>query len=238
MPRSHGTQTRVLVNGSHLSGSITGWRFQHRRSLQADVTVLTSTGNQFMPGQISGGLGIAGVWNSTAADITDVLDTAAGVAGGLLTTIFPETPAVGSLAFIGEGNVSALDYPAPVKDAVRVALEATPNDGVDIAVTLHVLGAETADGNGSSVDNAASSANGGVASLHVPAFTGLTSIVVKVQHSTDNSAWSDLITFTTVTAAESWERKTVTGTVNRYTRALWDVTGTGSAEFAVAFARR
>lgn len=237
MPRSHGKQTRVLVNAAHLSGSITGWRFEHRRNLSADVTVLTSTGDQFMPGQISGGLGISGVWDSTAGDITAVVDTAAATAGGLLTTMFPETPAVGSFAFIGEGNVSGRDYPGAVKDAIRVALEATPNDGVDMARTLHVLGARTTDGNETSVDNAASSAGGGVASAHVTAYSGLTSIVLKVQHSTDNSAWSDLITFATATAV-TWERKTVTGTVNRYVRALWDVTGTGSATFAMAFARR
>jgi len=237
MPRSHGTQTRVLVNSAHLSGSITGWRFEHRRNLQADVTVLTSTGDQFMPGQISGGLGIAGVFDSALGDIVNTFNTANAATNGLLTTMFPETPAVGSLAFFGEGNVSALDYPAAVKDAIRVALEATPNDGVDMGPTLHVLGAEAADGNGSSVDNSASSANGGAASLHVAAYTGFTNVVFKVQHSTDNSAWSDLITFTTVTAT-TWERKTVTGTVNRYVRAFWDVTGSGSATFAMVFGRR
>lgn len=237
MPRSHGTQTRVLVNNAHLSGSITGWRFEHRRNLQADVTVLTSTGDQYLPGQLAGGLGISGVFDSAVGDIVTTLDTAAATAGGLLTTMFPETPAVGSFAFIGEGNVSGRDYPGAVKDAIRVALEATPNDGVDMGVTLHVFGAQTADGNDTGVDNAASSASGGTASLHVTAYTGFTNVVFKVQHSTDNSSWSDLITFTTVTAT-TWERKTVTGTVNRYVRAFWDVTGSGSATFAMAFARR
>lgn len=237
MSRSHGIQTRVIVNAASLSGSVTGWRFDHRRSLQADVTVLTSTGDQFLPGQLSGGLAIGGVFDSAVGDIVSTLDTAAATTDGLLTTMFPETPAVGSFAFIGAGNVSARDYPAPVKDAVRVSLEATPNDGVDMGVTLHVLAAETADGNGTGVDNAASSANGGVASLHVTAYTGFTSVLFKVQHSTDNSSWSDLISFTSVTAA-TWERKTVTGTVNRYVRAFWDVTGSGSATFAMAFARR
>lgn len=235
--RSHGKDTRVLVNAAHLSGSISGWRFAHSRSLQADVSVLTSDGEQFLPGQLAGGVAISGVFDSAAGDIVATLQTAATTDAGLLTTMFPETPAVGSFAFIGEGNVSSRDYPSAVKDAVRITLEGTPNDGVDIGRTLHVLGAETADGNGTGVDNAASSANGGVASLHVTAYTGFTSVSFKVQHSTDNAAWSDLITFTSVTGT-TWERKTVTGTVNRYVRAFWDVTGSGSVTFAMVLARR
>lgn len=236
MSRVHGSASRVLVNSAHLSGSIAGWRFEHKR-LYADASNLLSMGEQWHPGQLSGTFGISGHFNAAAADITTTLDTARTTAAGLLVTAFAETPAIGSWAFIGEGNVSALDYPAPVKDLVKVELTGTPNDGVDMAQTLHVLGAETASSNSTSVDNTASSANGAVASLHVTAFSGLTNIIVKVQHSTDNSVWNDLITFTTVTAL-TWERKTVTGTVNRYLRSLWTVSGTGSCTFAVACARR
>lgn len=236
MGRVHGSSTRVIVNSAHLSGSIAGWNFQHRR-LYADNTNLLSTGDQWRPGQLSGSLGISGFFDAAVGDIQATLDTARTTAGGLLTTAFAETPAIGSWAFIGEGNVSALNYPAPVKDLVRVELEGTPNDGVDMAQTLHVLGAETTSSNSTSVDNTAGTTNGAVASLHVTAYSGLTNIVIKCQHSTDNSAWSDLITFTTVTGT-TWERKTVTGTVNRYLRSLWTVSGSGSCTFAVACARR
>ena len=40
---------------------------------------------------------------------------------------------------------------------------------------------------------------------------------VKIQDSANNSDWADLITFSTSSAASA-ERKTVTGTVNRYVR--------------------
>lgn len=236
MARSHGKQTRVLVNAAHLSGSISGWRYEHRRLL-SDVSVLTSDGDQFLQGQIGGSLALSGVFDSAAGDIVATLQTAATTDAGLLITAFPETPAVGSLAVFGEGNVSARDYPAAVKDAVRVTIEGTPNDGLDMGPTLHVLGAETADGNGTNVDNAASSAGGAVAVVHVTAFTGFTQAVLKVQDSPDNSAWADLITFTTVTGT-TWQRSAVTGTVDRHLRAFWDVTGTGSLTFAMVCARR
>jgi hypothetical protein len=236
LSRSHGKDTRVLVNSAHLSGSIAGWHFEHQR-LYADASNLLSTGEQWHPGQLSGSLGISGHFNAAAGDIEATLDTARTTAAGLLVTIFAETPAIGSWAFFGEGNVSALDYPGAVKDLVKVELTGTPNDGVDVGVTLHVLAAETTDGNSTNVDNTASSAGGAVGTLHVTAFSGFTGVVFKIQHSPDNSAWSDLITFTTVTAA-TWERKTVTGTVNRHLRGFWDVTGSGSATFAIAGARR
>lgn len=236
MARSHGKQTRVLVNAASLSGSISDWKWNFRRIL-SDVSVLTSDGDQFIPGQIGGALGLTGVFESAAGDIVATLQTAATTDGGLLITAFGETPAVGSLAGFGEGNVSARDYPAAVKDAVRVTIEGTPNDGVDMGVTLHVLGAETADVNGTNVDNAASTAGGAVGVIHVTAFTGFTQAVLKVQHSPDNSAWSDLITFTTVTGI-TWQRSAVTGTVNRHLRSFLDVTGTGSITFAMVCARR
>lgn len=84
------------------------------------------------------------------------------------------------------------------------------------------------------VDNAASSASGCAAYLQVSALTlgGYTNMVVKLQHSANNSTWADLITFTAVTAAPAAERKTVTGTVNRYLRASISYTGSGTGNSA------
>ena len=75
--------------------------------------------------------------------------------------------------------------------------------------------------------------------MHVTAFSGFTTATVKIQHSTDASSWADLITFTAFTGA-TWERKAVANgtTVNRYVRAVTDVTGTGTTTFLVAFAPR
>lgn len=236
MSRAHTKNSRVLVNSAHLSGDIRGWRLEHRRSY-GEVTNLLNDGDTWIPGLLAGAVGLTGNFNSGAGNITAVLDTAAAADAGLLTTIAPEGLTVATLALMSEGNVSARSVDSQVKDAVSMNVEGTPNDGVDIGVLLHGLTAETADGNGTGIDNAASSAGGGVGNVHVTAYSGLTSIVIKVQHSTDNSAWADLITFTTVTGT-TWQRSTVTGTVNRYVRAFWDVTGSGSCTFLLAFARR
>lgn len=112
------------------------------------------------------------------------------------------------------------------------------HDGFDLGVSLHDLVAETsaAPVNYSSVDESAATSEGGVGHLHVTAFTG-TDITIKIQHSTDNNTWADLITFTQVTGVTK-ERIAVTGTVNRYVRAIVSAGTFSSATFVVAFGRR
>lgn len=236
MARVHGKDSRVLVNSAHLSGSISGWRFEHRRAL-SDVTNLLSDGDQFIPGLLSGSVNIAGLFDSAAGNIQATIDAAAAATDGLLTTFAPEGLTIGRFAFISSGNVATRDTPTTVTDAVKITVDGTANDGVDIGFILHALSAETADGQSTSVDNGAASTGGAVASLHVTAFSGFSSVLLRAQHSTDNSAWSDLLSFTSVAGTTS-ERKTVTGTVNRYTRAWFDVTGSGSITFVMALARR
>jgi len=70
--------------------------------------------------------------------------------------------------------------------------------------------------NTTSIDQSASSSQG--ARAYIMNFTlNSGSPTVKIQDSANNSDWADLITFSTSSAASA-ERKTVTGTVNRYVR--------------------
>ena len=70
--------------------------------------------------------------------------------------------------------------------------------------------------NAASVDNSASTSNGSQAYIQAFSLSSGTA-TVKVQHSTNDSSWSDLITFTNVTGRTA-ERATSSGTVNRYLR--------------------
>jgi hypothetical protein len=92
------------------------------------------------------------------------------------------------------------------------------------------------------VDNAAASTNGGVAFLSVPTNTRNGTIIVKVQQSADNSTFTDLVTFTTITTSQkiSYRVEVAAGTsVARYLRVSYTVAGsTGSATPIVAFSRR
>lgn len=84
--------------------------------------------------------------------------------------------------------------------------------------------------------------NGGVGYVQVPDLTlgGYDSATVNVRHSADNAVWATLLTFTAITTAPSAERKTVTGTVNRYLATSGAYVGAGSDPAitpAVGFAR-
>jgi hypothetical protein len=226
----------VLVNERHLSAYINGWTYTGERTLST-VTSILDTGARFIPSIHSGGLNVTGMFDSTTGAIHDEVSSANGVDDGLLWTILPSGLTIGQPALMCVSELKDYKVTSKVGEAVAVSIDVQPDDGTDIGVQLHALGAETVDTNSTSVDNAAGTTNGGVAHLHVTAFSGLTTATIKVQHSTDNSAWSDLIALTAVTAITS-QRSTVTGTVNRYVRSFLDVTGTGSITFALSFARR
>ena len=84
------------------------------------------------------------------------------------------------------------------------------------------------------LDQGAQTTNGAQAYLHVFSVTG-TSCTVTIQDSADDSTFASLIAFTAATGATA-ERKTVTGTVDRYVRVSTSGTFT-SCSFAVIFVR-
>ena len=97
---------------------------------------------------------------------------------------------------------------------------------------------DTAATNGSSKDDAAATTYGIVAHLQAFAFTG-TSVTVAIQESSlDGGAdpWATKLSFIAVSASRQAERKTATGTVERYLRVVTTGTFT-SAAFAVAYRR-
>jgi hypothetical protein len=137
-----------------------------------------------------------------------------------------------------ETYASNLTTSTPIDGRAEWSYAAQVTGQADLnGVALTSLAAVTADANGTSVDNGAATSNGGVIHLHVTAYSGFTSVSAIFEHSTDNSAWSTKDTFTSVTAVGS-ERRVISGTINRYTRIRWDVTGTGSITAVAAVARR
>jgi hypothetical protein len=156
-----------------------------------------------------------------------------------VVSAFPNGATVGSecqLILANDANVTVQSQRASV---VAATIQMQPDGLLDVGVSLSDLTAISADTNGTTVDGGAATANGGVAHLHVTAFTGLTSDSVIVEHSTNDSVWATLGTFTSVTGTTSERLVIAAGTtVNRYLRVRDDVTGTGTCTRAVAFSRR
>lgn len=96
----------------------------------------------------------------------------------------------------------------------------------------------TASGQQSSVNNTAGSSAGGAGYFHILGLSTGDTITAIIQHSTNDSSWSTLLTFTLDGSAIGAQRVTVSGTVNQYVRLSYTVTGSGvSFPIAAAFVR-
>lgn len=246
MAFAHGSSTVVLVNEKVVSTEVSGWGMSHSRAV-SEVTVVGQTagaaGARFVPGLMSGTLSLRGPWDTGTTGLQKEITDAVGVDNVFVATCLPDGVAIGKPAFFCVGDPTDHTIDSLVADAVGFTFQAQADDSVDMGYVIHALAAETADGNGTAVDRGATpltpTTHGAAVAIHVTAYSGLTSAAIKVQHSTDNSTWADLVAFTSVTAIGS-ERKLVADgtTVNRYLRVVTDVTGTGSVTFLVSVAPR
>jgi hypothetical protein len=195
------------------------------------------------------GLKRASVSGEAFADLTatigswDVLTSRwpSGTAG---TFAFgPQGFALGSQVFTIYSEEVKFQVQAVVDDLLKLTTEAEARaNAADPGVSLHALAPETTfPFTGTAVDNLALTSNGGVATLHVSAIAGgAPNVVYKVQHAAV-STYADLVTFTAVTTANSFQRIEVAAgtTVNRNLRMTITNGGTTSSVTGlVTFARR
>lgn len=234
-----GNQSRLLVGSFHHSGYLTdiGWSGDVDT---ADTTTLTSTAKSSIPGMQTSKLDLGGLHDNdaTATGQDAMLSGRIQAASGDAVTYAPQGFSSGSLVkFLTARETNYAQASKP--DGIVTFKVSLMSDGPVYAngVALQDLGAITANGNSSSVNNTASSANGGAGCLHVTAYSGFTNVVFTIQDSADNSSWADIATFATVTAKTA-EIKTVAGTVRQYVRALWTVSGSGSVTAQLSFCRK
>jgi hypothetical protein len=141
--------------------------------------------------------------------------------------------------FVGFGGIFKAEYDVIAQGAklTKANTKFAFGGAIDSGVILSPLAAATIDANGTTVDQLAGTTAGGAGYVQCTAFSGLTNVIYTIEHSTDGLSWGTLITFSTITAAPTAERVAVSGTVNRYVRAVINVTGTGSATALVGFKR-
>ena len=241
MPFIHGKSAIVLHNDYDLSQYFND--ASTSRSVDtAETSAFGSSAKTYITGLQDGTISLSGMFDGAANAIDQEMTDILGVdGGGVITIAVGGSLALGQRVISALGDLTSYEVSAPVGDVVAANAEFQVDGGIGNAISLHALTAETATGNSSSHDGTASSANGGVAQLHVTANTMNNNMVFKVQHSADNSTWADLATFTTVaTTVKTAERITVASgtTVNRYLRSSWTASGTGSVTFHINFARR
>jgi len=193
-----------------------------------DVTTLADTSKAFIAGETDYALNVDGLFDSTttAGDVWANITAAIAASSTTPVSVAPEGFAVGNSVWVLPVKAGTYEVAGTVADLVTFTMAMQPADKPAVGRSLSDLTAYSTTTNGTSVDNGAASSNGAVINLHVTAASGTTpTLAVTVQHSTNNSTWSTIATFTTATAATS-ETVTVAGTVNRYTRAVFTVAGT------------
>lgn len=235
MAFSHGSAARVYVNGYDLSAYLKSVSFSGVNDV-ADVSALSNTAKAYLAGLQDATLTAEGMFDPTAGRTEDLLRTTLG--GTCTWTHFPAGTALAARAVGLYGTDTSYEISTSVDDAAMVTAEAQSSTGRD-AMTVHRSGGTvTGGGTATAQNNTSGTNNGGVAYLQCISLNGGTA-TVKVQHSSDDITYSDLITFTNVTASLDplAERATSSGTVHQYTRATWTVTG-GTADFIVAFGRK
>lgn len=235
----HGKDGRVLVAEYDLSSY-----FNEMSSSQAIETAETTTfgasAKTYITGLNDGTLSFSGMFDGVADAVSDVFE---GIidneATPVITIAHDNGLVIGSSCVMAQAKQTSFDITVPVADVVALSGEFQVTGGLRNGVILAGAVVATTTGNGASVDNAASSALGAVANLHVTANTMDDATVIKVQHSADDSTFADLITFTSVASTVlTSETATATATVNRYLRHQVTPAGSGSITFSISLSRR
>lgn len=226
------TKSRVLAGSASYSCYSRGFTMSSSVDM-LEVSTLCDDAKAFIPGQESSTASFDLIYDEAQAAHAGTWSTATK----LPVTYLPDGAAVSERAFLLDSIRTEYSTTSSVTGTVDATLSTQTTGDTGYGVALSGLAAVTADTNGTSVDNLGFTTRGGVAHLHVTAFSGLTSSVITIEHSSNNSTWTTLATFTTVTGTTS-QRVEVTGSVLRYLRVVDDVTGTGSCTRLVAFARR
>jgi hypothetical protein len=238
----HGKNTVVLFGGSNLSAYFN----DSSTSESVEVGETTTYGAEgssksYIAGHNDGTISLSGLFDGSANAVDEVMTATLGTDTPVATLVASEGVAIGKRVKIASVEQTSHEITSPVADVVSLSAELQATGGIRSAVSLHALGAESSSTASASVDNSASSGNGGTAQIHAPANTRDGNTTVKVQHSADDSVWADLVTFTVIAGGSTAsERATVAAgtTVNRYLRANSTLAGsTGTITYTVAFAR-
>lgn len=239
----HGKNAQVLHGAYDLSNYFNDASISHNVET-AETTTFSASGSAktYITGLRDATVSLSGLFDGAVGAIDQVVVSSIGSDTLSPITVAPAGFAVGSTVYFGLAKTTGYEVSAPVGDVVSASYDGQFDGGADDGKSLTTLASVGSSTNHASVDNSASTANGGVAQIHVIANTRSTTSTFKVQHSSDNSTFADLATFTNVltTATTSEKVEVASGTtVNRYLRAQSTYTaGTGAATYQISFARR
>lgn len=220
----------------------------------AEVTAFGAQGKAYIAGLEDATFNASGFFDGAVGQIDDRLNVLTTAGNAYACTYCPDGGAViGRLARVFDIINTTVGVSSPVANATALKLSAQVTGGADWGRVLNNQTQLSATTTLAGVDWGATGAStlGGQMNVHVTFNTRSTAIDVKVQHSTDNSVWTDLAgAQQTVPAGvavdgthpfgqpTAYVINTAAIAVNRYLRAVITPTaGTGAISAVVAFAR-
>ncbi len=199
-----------------------------------EVTTFGDSGAKFHPTLQTESYSWSGVFDDTATSGSSaVLRTLRTATSGSVISYYP---AGDTLSYSGraapEGYVSSYTEPASVGSVV------TSTSTLDVGQTFNTKVAApyatvTATTTGTSIDDAAGTTGGIRWFYHVFALSGTWTL--KLQHSSNNSTWVDLVE-ASVSAIGGYSAES-SGTFNRYVRSNATLSGSGSITYAISYSR-
>ena len=237
------THVAPYLGALDLTAITKGGTFADLNAAEVDFTNYAAGGyREFKTGIISGGMTLDLLQDYATGILDDSVTVGSSYA---FSTVVPATPGTiieGDIAFVANG--AATQYQprnGAVGEAAGAALTMPWSSRFAYGRVGHPAAARTTTGTSTGIAFAGPSASQYmVANLHVLAYSGLTSITVKIS-SDDNSGFTtatDRLTFTATTAIGG-ENKTAVGSAGwaseTHHRVAWTVVGTGSCTFVVTF---
>ena len=244
----HGKDSGVLLDEFDLTSYFSSVDAS-KTTETAETTAFGSTSKSYIVGLTDGTVSLSGMFSGDTDGSDEELSAILGAATTPLLTVNLGGASIGNRAIVAKAHQTSYAISSPVADIVTVTADfnASTDGTANLSYAIQTGVQLTAGGSvafGSlgdlaGVNNSASTANGGMANLHVTANTLDDAVTIKVQDSADDATYADLITFSSVSAgAETSEQKAVTGTVAQYLRATASSSATsGAITFHVAFAR-
>lgn len=244
----HGKDSAVLLNEHDLSAYFNTADVASSNDT-AETTAFGDSAKTYLVGLNDATLSLSGMWDGGTDASDETLQGLLGASTTPLVTVNLGGAAIGNSAIVAKAHETSYAISNPVADVVTITADFNASTDNTSNVTYGVrngvqmtAGASIAFGslgNLGAVNNGASSANGGFGNLHVTANTLDAAVTIKIQESTDDATYADLITFSDVSAGTGTsEQKAVSGTVEQYLRVTASSSATsGAITFHVAFAR-
>ena len=241
----HGRNTVVLF------GSLNASPFLNEASMSRSIetgetTAFGDSNKTYIVGLADGTVSLSGMFDNSADGLDAQVDANTAQANRIFT-IMPAGSLSGSPAQLIQGQLTSYEVTPAVGDVVTVSAEiqasgslGSINGGKVISSSTVNLTASNSIASLTAIDFSAAATNGAIGHLHVTSNTGNNTLTIKLQDSSDNVSFADLISFSAVSASGTTaERVEVDGSVDRYVRAVVTSSITsGSATYTTALARR